>query len=309
MREGSGPSPTPVACTTMPPMQHVVTEPRAPFRTADGALEIHQIPAARDNLIWLAVCTATGAGAAVDGPGAGEVLDYCAAKGIELKAVWNTHTHWDHIGVNADLQKRGKLEGLEVFGPAKKAKDVPGLTRGVDEGDVARIGKVEAKVMLTEGHIDGHVSFVASDAVFCGDTMFAGGCGYLFDGPPEKMHRSLERLAELEGGTRVCCAHEYTQANLRFAWSVEPDNEALAERIRAAWALRAKGGCTVPSTIAEERATNPFLRHHSATLKAKVAEAFPERDLSTPVAVFAATRALKDRKDYEAIPDSALPIG
>jgi hydroxyacylglutathione hydrolase len=162
--------------------------------------------------------------------------------------------------------------------------------------------------MLTEGHIDGHVSYVFGDVLFSGDTLFAGGCGYLFDGPPEAMFGSLTRLSALDPATRVCCAHEYTQDNLRFAWSVEPDNDALADRIRRVWALRAEGRASVPSTIAEERATNPFLRHHSPTLRASVAKAFPDRDLSTPEAIFAATRALKDRKDYRRLTDAALPL-
>lgn len=288
-------------------MEHVVSKPTPPFRTSDGRLEIHQIPSWKDNLIWLAVCTETGAAAAVDGPEAGSVLDYCAAKGITLTHILNTHTHPDHIGINRDLAKRGQLDALTVIGPGSR-DDVPGRTRGVGEGDTFELGKASARVMLTEGHIDGHVSFVFDDVVFCGDTMFAAGCGYLFDGPPEKMYDSLRRLGELSGGTRVCCAHEYTQDNLRFAWSVEPDNDALAGRIRKTWAIRGEGGCVVPSTIELEHATSPFLRWDSPTLKASLAAAWPERSLDTPAEIFAATRALKDRKDYKSLSDSDLPI-
>lgn len=288
---------------------HVVTQPTEPFETRDGRLRVHQIPAWQDNLIWLAECTETGEVAAVDGPDAGGVLDYCEAKGLKLTTIFNTHTHGDHIGINRDLAKRGLLEGLRVYGPAGAAAAVPGLTDPLSEGDSARIGQVTGRVMLTEGHLDGHISYVFDDVLFCGDTLFAGGCGYLFDGPPAKMHDSLSRLAELDGATRVCCAHEYTEDNLRFAWSVEPDNEALAERIRRVWAIRAEGGCTVPSTIAEERATNPFLRHGSASLEEAVRRAWgPERQISSPAEIFAATRALKDRKDYRQIEDRALPL-
>ncbi|MEM7679375.1 MAG: hydroxyacylglutathione hydrolase C-terminal domain-containing protein, partial [Myxococcota bacterium] len=131
--------------------------------------------------------------------------------------------------------------------------------------------------------------------------------GYLFDGPPSKMHQSLTRLATLPPETRVCCAHEYTQDNLRFAWSIDSGNDALANRIRYAWKLRAAGGCTVPSTVATERATNPFLRHDDPDLRAKVAAAFPERELDTAADIFAATRALKDRKDYKSLDDASLP--
>jgi hydroxyacylglutathione hydrolase len=289
-------------------MTHVVTMPRDPFRSADGSLEVHQIPAAQDNLIWLAVCTKTGAAAVVDGPSAGGLLDYCKANGIELGAIFNTHTHHDHIGVNADLASRGLLDGLRVVGPARVADQVPGITERVDDGAEVTLGAVTGRVMLTEGHINGHISYVFDDVVFCGDTMFGAGCGYLFDGPPAKMHDSLTRLSQLDGGTRVCCAHEYTQDNLRFAWSVEPDNEALAQRIREAWTLRSAGGCTVPSTIELERATNPFLRHGSASLRANVAKAWPDKTLSTPAEIFAATRALKDRKDYKSLSDQQLPL-
>jgi hydroxyacylglutathione hydrolase len=290
-------------------MQHVVELPSEPFRTADGRIEVHQVPAWQDNFVWIAVCTKTGAGALIDGPDAENALAYCDAKGIEIKTILNTHTHMDHVGINHDLEKRGKLSGLRVFGPEKKASEVPGITDRVDEGSEVSIGSVTGLTMLTEGHIDGHVSYVFGDVVFCGDTMFGAGCGYLFDGPPPKMHASLERLIALDPKTRVCCAHEYTQDNLRFAWSVEPDNEELAMRIRNVWAMRSAGRASVPSTIGEERATNPFVRHHSATLRANVAKAFPDRDLSSPGEIFAATRALKDRKDYKSIADSALPIG
>jgi len=288
-------------------MTHDVTRPTPPFRSATGRFEVHQVPAAQDNLVWVIVCAQTGDAAVVDGPSAHELLPYLQAKGITLRAVLNTHHHGDHVGVNADLKKRGLLEGLVVCGPTKKASMIPGITRAVDEGDVVHVGAVEGRVLLTEGHVDGHVSFVFDDVVFCGDTMFGAGCGYLFDGPPTKMHASLEKLAALAPETRVCCAHEYTLDNLRFAWSVEPDNTELTERIRQSRAIRAEGGSTVPSTIALERATNPFLRHHSPTLRARVAAAMPERSLHGAADVFAATRALKDRKDYRAMADDALP--
>ena len=275
---------------------------------ADSRIEVHQIPVWQDNLVWLLVDRMTRRAAAVDGPEAAPVLDYCNLHGLRLTTILNTHTHMDHVGINHDLAERGLLADLRVVGPAKKAREVPGLTEAVDEGSETALGDTKARVMLTEGHIDGHVSYVFEGAVFCGDTMFAGGCGYLFDGPPTKMHESLTRLAGLDGDTRVCCAHEYTQDNLRFAWSVEPDNRALARRIRAVWATRASGGSAVPSTIAEERATNPFLRPQSPTIRSAVRTAFPDRTLNTAVEIFAATRALKDRKDYRASNDRSLPL-
>lgn len=289
-------------------MQHVVTRPNPPFLAMGGALEVHQLPAMEDNLVWVLVCTATREAAVVDGPSAAEALACMEQHGLRWTTVLNTHTHLDHIGVNVDLRNRGLLDRFRVVGPKLVAHNVPGLTEAVDEGDVVRIGQVEGRVMRTEGHVDGHVSYVFGDALFCGDTLFAGGCGYLFDGPPAKMFDSLLRLAELPGETRVCCAHEYTQDNLRFAWSVEPDNEALAARIKAVWALRAEGRCAVPSLLEEERATNPFLRPGSATLRARVAELMPERVLSGPAEVFAATRALKDSKAYRAAGEGGLPV-
>ncbi len=288
-------------------MPHVVSQPEPPFPAIGGRLVVHQVPAAEDNLVWVLVCAETGEAAVVDGPDATGALAAIDALGAKLVAVINTHTHGDHVGLNADLARRGLLSGLRVFGPRAVADQVPGITDPVDEGDTIRFGNLVASVLRTDGHLDGHVSYVLGDALFCGDTLFAGGCGYLFSGPPAKMFDSLMRLAALPDGTRVCCAHEYTQDNLRFAWSVEPDNEELAERIRGVWAKRAAGGCCVPSTIAEERATNPFLRPGSPTLKRIVEEA-AGRPLRTPVEVFAATRALKDRKLYKALSDDLLPL-
>ena len=173
---------------------------------------------------------------------------YVAQRGLNLTTILTTHTHPDHIGIHRELAKRGALERLRVVGNASLAAAIPGLSEGVEDGSEVRLGELRGRAMLTEGHIDGHISYVFGDVLFCGDTLFAGGCGYLFDGPPAKMHASLARLAALADDTKVCCAHEYTEDNLRFAWSVEPDNEALAARIRQVWALRAEGGCTVPST-------------------------------------------------------------
>jgi hydroxyacylglutathione hydrolase len=280
-------------------VEHVVSVRPEPFLAAGGALEVHPLPAGRDNLVWLVVCTQTRAAAVVDGPDAGAALARCEEVGARLTMVFNTHTHGDHVGVNRDLARLGRLDGLEVIGPARDAANVPGLTRGVDEGDEVRVGAVIGRVLRTEGHLDGHVSYVFGDLLFCGDTLFTGGCGYLFSGPPEAMFRSLMRLAQLDGATRVCCAHEYTEDNLAFAWSVEPDNGALAARMAAVAAARAEGRTVVPSRLEEERATNPFLRPGSPTIRA-AAEAFAGRPLVTFEEVFAATRALKDTRRYKA---------
>lgn len=288
-------------------MEHVVRVPPAPIPILGGALEVHGIPAWVDNVVWLIVSKATGECATVDGPDAEATLRYVEAQGYRLTAILNTHTHGDHVGINRDLARRGLLDGLRVFGARQRAGEIPGLTDPLDDGDRFALFGHEVQVMLTEGHIDGHLSYVLGDALFCGDTLFAAGCGYLFDGPPAKMLDSLTRLAALPDETRVFCAHEYTEDNLRFAHSVEPENQALANRIRETWAIRARGESTLPSTIGLERATNPFLRSHSAELIRHVSEAMG-RPLATRLDVFAATRALKDRKDYKALGDSTLPL-
>ncbi len=247
------------------------------------------VPVWQDNLVWILVDVGSGECAVVDGPEAGPVLAYCEARGLEPTTILNTHHHPDHVGINRELEKGGHIGEFRVVASRVLADRTPGANELVGEGDRVRLGGLEGEVWLTEGHVDGHVTYRFDDVVFCGDTMFGAGCGYLFDGPPEKMHRSLQRLAALPGTTRVCCAHEYTEDNLRFAWSVEPDNEALAERIRRVWALRAEGRCSVPFTIEEERATNPFVRCASAE-------------------AFAARRALKDTRAYKARGDEGLPI-
>jgi hydroxyacylglutathione hydrolase len=259
---------------------------------------VHQIPAAQDNLIWLFVCKRTGAAAVVDGPDAAGVLEYAQRLGIEITHVLTTHTHGDHIGLHLDLDRRGLLSRMSVVGPAKVARDVPGLTRGVDEGDTIEVGAARARVMRTEGHIDGHLCFVFEDVLFSGDTLFTGGCGRVFTGDYAAMHDGLTRLAALDGSLRVCCGHEYTQDNLSFALTLEPRNERLVTRAREVESLRASGGCAVPSLLELERETNPMLRSHSAELQEQLAQQAPAVDLSTPLAVFTATRKLKDAGTY-----------
>ncbi|MDB4971951.1 MAG: hydroxyacylglutathione hydrolase [Myxococcaceae bacterium] len=280
-------------------MAHVVSLPTAPFRARSGAFEVHQIPAAEDNLIWLFVCLRTNAAAIVDGPDAENVLAYAHAQGITVTHVLNTHTHGDHIGLNRDLLRRGLLPGLEVIGPRKVARDVPGLTQAADDGDIIEVGACKARVMRTEGHIDGHICFVFDDVLFSGDTLFAGGCGRVFTGDYPAMYEGLSRLSQLPGETRICCAHEYTKDNLRFALSVEPGNTALELRYAEVRGIRAEGRSAVPSTMALELATNPMLRWSSPELIARVHAQAPAADLSSPLGVFTATRKLKDSGAYK----------
>lgn len=289
-------------------MPHVVTVPPQPFSLKTCGLEVHQIPVWQDNLVWALVDPREKIAAVVDGPEAAPVLAYLDGLGLTLTTIFNTHTHGDHVGINHALHDLGRLGDLTVVGAQQTASDIPGLTHPVADGDTVEFAGVTGRAMLTEGHINGHLSFLFDDALFCGDTLFAGGCGYLFDGPPKKMHDSLTRLASLPDETKVCCAHEYTQDNLRFAWSIDSGNPALAQRIRDTWALRGRGECSLPSTIGLERATNPFLRTDDPALVAAIQVAGPKQDLDTPAGVFAATRALKDAQHYRSQDEADLPV-
>lgn len=293
-------------------MAHLVTTPKPAFAGMSDAAEVHQVPVWTDNFSWILVCKRTGEAAVVDGAEAKPVLDHVSAHGLRLTTILTTHTHPDHIGIHKQLDKQGKLAALRVVGNRDLARVIPGLSEGIGDGDEVTLGALRGQALLTEGHIDGHISYLFGDLLFCGDTLFAGGCGYLFDGPAAKMHMSLERLMSLDDQVRVCCAHEYTEDNLRFAWSVEPDNHALAARIRAVWAIRARGESSVPSTIGDERATNPFVRWDSDTIKNNVHAALPDEPLETPAQVFAATRKLKDKKLYKKLyeqqGDEVLPL-
>lgn len=280
-------------------MKHAVTRLPEPISVCDGAARVHLVTAWTDNLIWILECVATGEAAVVDGPEAGPTLAYCERKGLKLNTILNTHTHPDHIGINKDLAKRGLLDDLRVVG--NPDRPIPGLNAPVRAGDSVQVGALTGQVLLTEGHQDGHLTYRFGDAVFCGDVLFGGGCGYLFDGPPAAMYASLLMLAAMPADTLVFCAHEYTQDNLRFAWSVDPGNAALAARIRRDWAVRAEGGCTIPTTIGLERATNPFLRPKA--VKARV-----DPSLSDAAEIFAATRALKDERAYQSMREDELPL-
>jgi hydroxyacylglutathione hydrolase len=280
-------------------MPHAVTVVPPPLELPGGVV-VHCVPAHEDNLIWV-IALPSGEAAVVDGPDAEATLTLCGVRGLRLTTVLNTHTHGDHIGVNRDLQRRGLLSAMRVIGPAGAADAIPGLTEAVAEGDEVTLGgKFPLQVWLTEGHMNGHVSFITQGAVFCGDTLFAGGCGYLFDGPPTKMLESLRRLATLPEDTLVFCAHEYTLDNLRFAAWVEPDNLDLRDRLASTTRLRAEGRCAVPSTIGLERATNPFLRADSPSLRARLREELPEAPLHDALAVFTAARALKNSARHRA---------
>ena len=251
-------------------------------------LTIHMFPCLADNYGYLLHDAESGATAAVDTPDAAAIEVQLDAKGWRLTHILNTHHHADHAGGNLELKRR---TGCTIVGPRADAARIPGIDVAVGEGDVVELGSHRAAVFDTPGHTRGHIvyHFAASRAAFVGDTLFALGCGRLFEGTPGDMWSSLQKILQWPDDTRIYCAHEYTQSNARFALTVEPQNRALKERAAAVAQLRAAGRATVPSTLGEERATNPFLRPQSRDLRATI-----ELPGAADVDVFAKTRALKD---------------
>ncbi|MDH5410675.1 MAG: hydroxyacylglutathione hydrolase [Alphaproteobacteria bacterium] len=254
-----------------------------------AALEVHQIPVWDDNYVYLAHDPETGSTAVIDPAEAEAVLEAAAAKGWKITHILNTHHHGDHTGGNEEIKA---ATGCTIVGARSDAGRIPGIDVQVGEGDTYKMGSAVAKVFDVPGHTSGHIAywFEESDVLFCGDTLFALGCGRLFEGTAEQMWRSLDKFRALPGTTRICCAHEYTQANARFAVTVDPDNAALAARVGEIDRLRADGKPTVPSTLAEELATNPFLRADDSGVAAAVGLAGAD-----PVAVFAEVRGRKDK--------------
>jgi hydroxyacylglutathione hydrolase len=227
------------------------------------ALEIVRIPVLTDNYIWLVHEPVSGETMVIDPAVAEPVLAEAAARGWTITAIWNTHWHPDHTGGNAAIKA---ATGCTIIGPAAEAARIPTLDRLVCGGDTVLLGNVVAAVWDVPAHTAGHIAyhFAKDAAIFIGDTLFAMGCGRLFEGTAEQMFNNMQALAKLPDATRVFCAHEYTLSNARFAVTVEPDNAALAARLVSVEAARAAGEPTVPTSIGEERATNPFLRAATA---------------------------------------------
>jgi hydroxyacylglutathione hydrolase len=226
-------------------------------------IEIARIPVLSDNYVWLVHEPASGETTVIDPAVAEPVLAEAESRGWRISQIWNTHWHPDHTGGNAAIKA---ATGCTVTGPAAEAARIPTLDRQVREGDRVALGTVEAEVLEVPAHTAGHIAYhLPSESVaFVGDTLFAMGCGRLFEGTAEQMHANLQRLAALPPETRIYCAHEYTLSNGRFAVTVEPDNDALRQRMAEVEAARQAGEATVPTTIALERATNPFMRAASA---------------------------------------------
>lgn len=225
-------------------------------------LEVVRIPVLNDNYVWLIHDDASGQTVAVDPAVAEPVLEAADARGWTIDQIWNTHWHPDHVGGNAGIKS---ASGCVITGPAGEAARIDTLDRQVREGDSVRIGDHVATVLEVPAHTAGHIAyhFTADHMIFVGDTLFAMGCGRLFEGTPEQMFTNMQRFAALPDATCVYCAHEYTASNGRFALTVEPDNAELRDRMRQVEEARARGEATVPTTIGLERSTNVFMRARS----------------------------------------------
>ncbi len=251
-------------------------------------LEIHQIPVLNDNYLYLFKDSQTDAVGIVDPAEAEPVLEKLEELGWKLTHIVNTHHHWDHTGANLELKEK---TGCVVVGSKKDAARIPGIDIKLEEGDIFEFGSQKARIFEVSGHTIGHIAywFEKAGALFCGDTLFALGCGRLFEGSPAQMWDSLKKFLALPDDTKVYCAHEYTEANARFAITIEPKNARLMARFDDILAKRAKNIPTVPTTIGEEKSTNPFLRPDSP-------DVLEELDMAgaDPVSVFAEIRHRKD---------------
>ncbi len=237
-------------------------------------LRVERIPTLADNYSYLILCEESGEAAFVDVPEAGPALARAEALGAKVTKVLSTHHHFDHSAANPELAKR---YGAPVFGHASDSGRLPGLSEGLEEGDTLQVGSCTARILFIPAHTRGHIAYVfdEDDAVFCGDTLFAAGCGRLFEGTPEMMYEALcVKLAALPDSVRVFCGHEYTRSNLAFAAHVEPDNADVRRRIAEVDRMRANAAAdwhdatpaemSVPTTIGDERRTNPFMRASDA---------------------------------------------
>jgi hydroxyacylglutathione hydrolase len=233
-------------------------------------LQIERIPTFGDNYTYLVICEDTRDAAIIDAPEAAPVIRRVDETGANVVTILSTHHHPDHSMANPELAER---YGAPVVGHVSDASRLPGFTQGIDEGDTVSVGGETARVLFIPSHTTGHVAYVFDDAkaLFSGDMLFAAGCGRLFEGTPEMMYTALcEKLSQLPDDMRVFCGHEYTESNLRFAAHVEPDNAAVREKLEAVQKIRAGAAAdwhdatpaemTIPSTIGEEKQTNPFMR-------------------------------------------------
>jgi hydroxyacylglutathione hydrolase len=267
-------------------------------------MDIYRLPARTDNYIFLLHSPSDQTAAVVDPADAAPVLEQLGALGADLVAIFNTHHHNDHVGGNRQLLAR--FPQAQVYGGAADRGRIPGQQHFLEQGDRVSFANRSAEVFFVPGHTRGHIAYYfapvetpAPGELFCGDTLFAGGCGRLFEGTPEQMVDSLAKLRELPDNTRIWCAHEYTLSNLRFAVSVDADNAALVERLSQTIAQRQQNQPTVPSLLGEEKATNPFLRWDAPALRTAAqgiqSDSVQDDSERSAVAVFTRIRAMKDR--------------
>jgi hydroxyacylglutathione hydrolase len=269
------------------PEKHPWSEPAK--RKLNRSLVVHQFPCLQDNYGYLVHCKLSGLTACIDTPDVAATANALKEKGWELTHILNTHHHWDHACGNLELKEK---TGCKVVGPKHDAARIPGIDILVDEANPFRFGTNEVEVLNTPGHTSGHIvyRFRTHNIAFVGDTLFSMGCGRLFEGTAEQMWHSMQKLMQWPDHTLLYCAHEYTQANARFALTVEPDNSELQSRAKRVAELRNAGEPTVPTSLKIEKLTNPFLRPDSAGIR---------RQLNMPDAsnaeVFAEIRARKDK--------------
>ncbi|HEY0687143.1 MAG TPA: hydroxyacylglutathione hydrolase [Steroidobacter sp.] len=254
-------------------------------------LQVTPVRAFTDNYIWLIHSPRDPARVVAVDPGDAKPVERTLAdRNLTLAGLLITHHHADHVGGVSELLRN---RDIPVFGPANET--VPGNPQRLREGDDARFPELglEFEVLDVPGHTAGHIAYVGHGAVFCGDTLFSGGCGRLFEGTAEQMHASLSKLAALPAETLVYCAHEYTLSNLKFGLAVTPDNQAAASYLARCQELRARDEATIPSDIRRERNVNPFLRCDDESVK-QAAEAHAGRGLQSEPEVFAVIRRWKD---------------
>src|SRR5277367_3903171 len=256
-------------------------------------MAIVAVPQLSDNYAYLVIDDASKQCGVVDCSEADKVLAEVNRRGLKLVAVLPTHWHADHVGGNQDLARA--VPGLRVYGARGEAGRIPAMTDEIDDVDEVAIGPIRGHVLGIPAHTSGHIAyyFPTLKAVFTGDTLFIAGCGRVFEGRADTMVASLGKLAALPEDTRVYCGHEYTQRNLEFALTLEPGNQALREKYDWTVKTRAAGKWTVPSTIGDEKAFNPFLRANSPELRANLKKKFPALG-DDPVEIFARARELKD---------------
>lgn len=255
-----------------------------------AGLTVVQFPCLQDNYGFLLRDNASGRTACIDTPETRPILAALESRGWQLDYILNTHHHPDHAGNNLEIKD---ATGCTIIGPAGEADSIPGIDQLVDEGDSVTLGESKARIYRTAGHTLGHIvyHFAADNIAFVGDTLFAMGCGRLFEGTPGQMWGSMTKLLQrLPDETVIYCAHEYTEANGHFALSVDPDNNALIERMSAVEAARRSNQPTVPTTMAIEKATNPFLRPNQAGIRQTLGMSD-----AADVEVFTEIRTRKDR--------------